>query len=113
SPRLVLWHALSLLREYRGDGHIAAMVTEGVTGLEALVLHAASGEVPRQALQSTRAWGDDDWDGAVARLHDRGWVTPEGEFTDAGRAHRQRVEDATDQLAMAPWEQLGAEGCDR
>jgi hypothetical protein len=89
------------------------MVAEGVTGIEALVLHAASGDVPRAALQSTRAWSDDDWSAAVTRLVERGWVNPDGSFTQAGQDHRQRVEDATDRLALAPWEQLGQDGCDR
>ena len=33
-----LFHAASLLREHRGDGHIAALMIEGVGGLEAHVL---------------------------------------------------------------------------
>src|SRR5258708_5166076 len=43
-PHLVLWHAQSLLREYRGDGHVSLLLTEGLTGLEALIVHAATGE---------------------------------------------------------------------
>jgi hypothetical protein len=113
ATHLVLWHAISLLREYRGDGHIAALVTEGVGPVEALVLHAATGEVPRVALQTSRAWDDDAWEAAVSGLEARGWVTADGSFTDAGRAHRTRVEDLTDELALAPWRHLGADGCAR
>jgi hypothetical protein len=113
APHLVLWHALSLLREYRGDGHIAALVAEGVSGIEALVIHAGTGEVPRAVLQDTRAWDDASWSAAVSALVERGWVTADGSLTDAGRSHRARVEDLTDRLAMAPWEHLGDESCDR
>ncbi|MHB8467887.1 MAG: SCO6745 family protein [Acidimicrobiales bacterium] len=113
APHLVLWHAISLLREYRGDGHIAALVTSGVTGIESLVEHAGTGEVPRAALQQSRAWDDDSWSSAVASLAARGWASPDGSLTDTGLAHRQGVEDLTDQLAMAPWEHLGASSCDR
>ena len=112
-PHLVLWHALSLLREHRGDGHIAAMVVEGVDGCEALVIHGATGEVPAEVLKSSRARTDEDWAGAEAGLRDRGWLASDGTLTDAGRAHRQWVEDRTDQLAVAPWQHLGAEGCNR
>src|SRR5919112_2519957 len=42
-PLLELWHAASLLREHRGDGHIAALLRAGLTGLEALVTHTATG----------------------------------------------------------------------
>ncbi|MGZ4727049.1 MAG: SCO6745 family protein [Acidimicrobiales bacterium] len=112
-PHLVLWHALSLLREHRGDGHIAAMVVEGVDGCEALVIHGATGEVPAAVLQASRARTDDEWAAAEARLRDRGWLDADGALTEAGRAHRQWVEDRTDQLALAPWQHLGLDGCNR
>ena len=109
---LVLWHALTLIREFRGDGHIACLVTEGLDAVEALITHAASGAVPRAALQSTRAWSDDAWDAGVERLADRGIVNEDGSFTDAGTALRQRIEDQTDVLAMSAWQALGEDGCD-
>src|SRR3954468_4649814 len=71
-PHLVLWHAITLLREYRGDGHIAAMVTQDLTGVDALVLHEATGDLPRGVLQASRAWSDDDWNAARARMNERG-----------------------------------------
>jgi hypothetical protein len=111
-PHLVLWHALSVLREYRGDGHIAALVASDLDAVQALVIHAATGEVPRTALQSTRQWADGAWDAATASLVERGLVAGDS-LTDAGRAHRQHVEDLTDELALAPWAHLGADGCDR
>jgi hypothetical protein len=113
-PHLALWHAQTLLREFRGDGHIAALVVEGVTGLEAAVLHVALGDSwSRKGLQTTRAYSDEEWDGAIAALVERGWLTPDGAFTDAGRAHRQRVEDLTDQLSVPAYDRLGEDGCAR
>jgi hypothetical protein len=111
-PHLALWHAITLLREYRGDGHVAALVDAGLSGIDALVLHAASGEVPRAALQTTRGWTDDAWHAAVARLAERGLVEHDGTFTEAGAALRRHVEDRTDVLAQAPWAALGQRGCD-
>ncbi|HEX4819022.1 MAG TPA: hypothetical protein VFV00_02355 [Acidimicrobiales bacterium] len=110
-PHLVLWHALSLIREFRGDGHIACLVTEGLDAVEALITHAASGAVPRAALQATRAWDDDAWEAGIERLADRGLVTEDGSFTDAGAAQRQRIEDQTDVLALPAWNALGEDGC--
>jgi hypothetical protein len=112
-PRLVLWHAQSLLREFRGDAHVALLVEEGVSGIEALVIHGATGEVPPRALQSTRGWTDDQWAQAVDALRTRGWIGADGGLTDAGRTHRQRVEDRTDALALAPYAALGESRCDR
>ena len=96
-PHLDLWHAQTLLREFRGDGHIAALVGEGISGLEALVTHAASGDVPA----------------AVQGLVARGIVNPDGTFTDRGREQRERIERVTDELSMAPYAVLGEERCGR
>jgi hypothetical protein len=109
---LALWQAVTLLREFRGDGHIACLVDAGLDGIDALVLHAASGEVPRAALQTSRHWDDAAWDASVERLRARGLVDGEGAFTEAGAALRQHVEDRTDALALGPWAALGEEGCD-
>jgi hypothetical protein len=106
-PHLALWHAQTLLREYRGDGHVAALTTEGLTGLEALVTHAASGDVPADVLKATRAWSDDEWLGAIEALAERGLVDASGNFTEAGRAQRQAIEDTTDRLAVAPYAAIG------
>lgn len=109
---LALWHGISLLREYRGDGHIVCLVDAGLDGLEALIFHAASGEVPRSVLQASRRWSDDEWNGGVLGLVERGLVDPSGAFTPAGVALRQRIEDRTDELALRPWLAIGADACD-
>jgi len=111
-PVLALWHAITLLREFRGDGHIACLVEAGLDGIDALVFHAASGEVPRAALQGSRHWDDASWDASVASLSERGFVDGDGAFTEAGAALRQEIEDRTDALALGPWAALGEEGCD-
>lgn len=112
-PLLVLWHAQSLLREFRGDIHIAAMCAEGIDGCEALVTHAATGEIPRQVLQTTRSWSDAGWDAAVASLQTKGHLDAEGVFTEKGRASRQWVEDQTDAGALVAYETIGEDACDR
>jgi hypothetical protein len=105
-PHLALWFAITLLREFRGDGHIAALTVEGVSGIEALVVHGATGTVPSAVLQGTRGWSDRDWAAAVERLQQRGLLDDEGALTAAGRHHRDRVEQYTDELAAAPWAML-------
>ena len=112
-PLLVLWHAQTLLREFRGDGHIAAMTVEGVSGVEALILHGATGEVPPSTLRSSRRWPADEWAAGEDRLRSRGWLDADGGLTEAGRSHRQWVEDRTDVLAAPAYEVLGEEGCER
>ncbi len=112
-PLLVLWHAQSLLREFRGDGHVAVLMTEEVNGLESLVIHGGTGEVPRAVLQSSRGWTDAEWDEASAGLRSRGWLEPDGSLTESGRVHRQGVEDRTDALATPAYEALGEDDCAR
>lgn len=102
-PHLALWFGITLLREYRGDGHVAALTAEGVSGVEALVLHGATGAVPPSVLKATRAWSDDAWAAAARGLVVRGWLTSEGTLTPVGRQHRDEVERRTDELAAAPW----------
>lgn len=103
APHLALWFGITLLREYRGDGHIAALVNSGVSGIEALVLHGATGTVPPAVLQATRGWDDTSWASAEGGLRERDWLDESGAFTAAGRAHRDEVERVTDELAAAPW----------
>ena len=46
SPVGVLWHAATLLREHRGDGHVAVLTAAGVAGREANVIHSAAVGAP-------------------------------------------------------------------
>jgi hypothetical protein len=112
-PHLVLWHAQSLLREYRGDGHIAALTVEGLSGCEALVTHAAAGEVSAEILRATRQRTGDDWRAAEERLRSIGWLDPDLAFTALGRERRDGIEARTDELAAAPYDAIGVEGCAR
>ncbi|MFG1702724.1 hypothetical protein ACFLIM_05990 [Nonomuraea sp. M3C6] len=111
-PLLQLWHAQTLLREFRGDGHVATLLAEGVTGLEALILHAATGTVPTPFLKISRAWPEEEWVAAEDGLRDRDLVAGDT-LTTEGKALRQHIEDRTDILAMPAYEALGEEGCER
>jgi hypothetical protein len=113
APHQVLWHAQSILREFRGDGHVALLLTHGLSGIDALVTHAAAGDVPAAILRATRGWSDETWDAAVVSLRERGWLTGSDDLqlTEWGSAQRQEIEDGTDMLAAAPYAHLGEEGC--
>jgi hypothetical protein len=112
-PHLVLWHAATLLREHRGDGHVAALIAAGLDGCEAHVTLAATGSVPRETLQTNRKWSDEEWAAAGERLQGRGWLDPSGRLTNAGWAGRAEVEARTDALAEEPWLALGPERSER
>ena len=113
-PHLVLFHALTLLREHRGDGHVAVLVSAGLSGIEALVSHVATGRgFTRPAAQATRRWSDEEWAAAVTTLADRGLMTADGELTDEGRDFRKSLERQTDESGAAPWDALGEERAQR
>jgi hypothetical protein len=99
-PVAKLWHACTLLREQRGDAHVAVLVTEGISGREANVLHAVAGRVPKEMIMRSRDYDDEQWTLFSDRLAARGLLTANGELSDAGRALKQRIEDATDALAL-------------
>lgn len=110
---LALWHALTLLREFRGDGHVVSLVAAGLDGRGALVLHAASGAVPAALAKTRRGWSDDEWAAATSALAERGWLADDGALTPAGRDAKDEIEARTDDLASAPWAALGDDGCAR
>ncbi|WP_327294196.1 MULTISPECIES: SCO6745 family protein [unclassified Streptomyces] len=113
-PHLAFWHAATLLREHRGDGHLAVLLAAGLDPLEALVSHTATGKgMAARWILATRGWSRSDWDAAVERLRGRGLLDADGALTDAGTRLRQDVESDTDRLDLAPYEHLGAEGVER
>ncbi|MBM2615752.1 hypothetical protein JIG36_09315 [Actinoplanes sp. LDG1-06] len=102
-----LWHAATILREHRGDGHVAALLTAGVDGCESLAWRAAlDGGRLREVTQPARGWTDDEWQAATGRLRERGWVDADGTATGAGRDAYAKVEQLTDELAADPWRGL-------
>jgi hypothetical protein len=111
-PHLVLWQALTTLREHRGDGHLAALLQREVIGLPALVLSAAAGTTAAEWLQRARGWSPEEWAEAADALTERGWLA-DGELTAEGLAIRTAVEADTDRLALGPCAALGDVGCDR
>lgn len=103
-----LWQRVTVLREWRGDAHVAALVSAPVDPVEALALHAATGQVPRAALVTTRQWPEDDWQAGIDRLVARGLLEPDESFTDAGRALRDDIEHRTDLACLPMVDAIGA-----
>ena len=113
-PHLAYFHAATLLREHRGDGHLAVLMSAGLDGLEAVVTHTATGKgmTPKWVFGS-RGWSQAEWDAAAGRLRGRGLLDADGELTEEGVALRAGIEAETDRLDRAPYEHLGAEGVGR
>lgn len=89
-----LWHAANLLREFRGDAHLAALVAHGIGALESDLLTEAHLGVPGSA--RTRSWSEEHVAAARDDLLDRVLLARGGALTERGAALRRDIEDATD-----------------
>ncbi|MFP5347026.1 MAG: SCO6745 family protein [Actinomycetes bacterium] len=105
-PVARLFHAASLLREHRGDGHISALMAEGIGGLEAHVLLALDMGISAPAFGRLHHLPSAQLTDLIDKMKDRGLVKDEATFTPAGRQVKNRVEALTDELAVAPYEVL-------
>ena len=111
---LALWHAATVLREHRGDGHLAVLMDAGLDGIEALVTHTATGKgFSADFARASRDWSQQEWDAAEERLRARGLLDPDGALTQAGVDLRRDIEHRTDRLAEAPYRQLGEAATER
>lgn len=112
-PLLALWQQITVLREYRGDVHIAALVFHELGPCDCMVVQVGTGRFPLGVTQATRQWSDAEWAAAVGRLHERGWVDANGVMTAAGTEARERIEHDTDRLCASAWRPIGAAGATR
>lgn len=108
-PHMLLWHACTLWREHRGDGHNIALAAAGIDGVECHVLLAGKGIASAEVIQKIRGWTADEWNDATARLRRRRLIEPDGALTTAGQMLRAEIETHTDELAAEPRERLGAD----
>jgi hypothetical protein len=112
-PVLAMWHGATLLREYRGDGHVAVLLESGLSGIEALITHTATGRgFTEEAAKATRGWTEQDWADGCAAVADRGLLDDAG-LTEEGEDLRARIEARTDVLSADPWLLLGPAGTAR
>ncbi|MCV7438367.1 SCO6745 family protein [Mycobacterium seoulense] len=106
-PLAALWHATTLLREHRGDAHVAVLAAAGVSGRESNVLHAAAGGVPREYIARTRDYDEAAWRHHEQRLAERGLLHDDGSLTTAGRDLKDHIERSTDALSLSALDALG------
>jgi len=112
-PMLALFQQITVLREWRGDAHIAVLVGNQVAPCDCLVWSVSTGRFPLRIAQLTRRWTEQEWADAQERLRSHGWLDAEGTVTPAGVAERDRLEAETDRLCEALWEPIGDDGSAR
>jgi hypothetical protein len=113
-PVAALWQLATTLREHRGDGHVAALLAAGVTGLEALLLQVGAGKFPAELMRSVRGWSEQDWAAAANALRSRGVLDGDGRLTAWGREFLDAIEERTDERAWTGGlSALGKDGVER
>src|ERR1700751_6125204 len=100
-PLAALWHATTLLREQRGDAHVAILAAAGVSGRESNVLHAAAGGIPRDYITRARDYDESAWRHHEQRLAERGLLNDDGSLTAGGRELKDHIEATTDALSLS------------
>jgi hypothetical protein len=105
-PVARLWHAATMLREHRGDGHNAALVAAGIGGTEAHVLHALSQNMPAEKFGRVHHLAAERLAKVVDGMKARGLIDASGWLTDAGRKTKERIESLTDELAAPAFSSL-------
>ena len=112
-PLTALWQQVTVLREWRGDAHIAVLVAGEVGPCDCLVLQVSTGRFPLRLAQATRRWNEDEWSAAIARLVERGWMDADGGMTVTGTDARDHLEAETDRLCESIWRPVGVAGAAR
>jgi len=112
-PLVALWQQLTVVREWRGDVHIALLVANELGPCECLVLQVGTGRFPLRLAQATRRWNEAEWDAAVESLRQRGWMAADATMTPEGIEARNRVEADTDRLCASIWRPIGDSGAAR
>ncbi|MFE6975905.1 hypothetical protein [Streptomyces sp. NPDC057682] len=109
-PHAALWHAATMLREHRGDGHVAVLGHYRLTGVDSLVIDCASTHgMAKEIVMPMRGWTEEEWAAGRERLAGRGLVDAAGLLTARGAKLRDEVEAETTWLDRRPYDALGAE----
>jgi hypothetical protein len=111
-PVEALWHGTNTMREFRGDGHLAVLLTHDLTGIQAHVLRAGASDMaePENSFMVRgHGWKPDEYKAAAALLHERGLTEADGSISEAGRRLRGMIEQETDHLAQGPYLAVGEE----
>ena len=99
-PVGVMWRLADMIREYRGDAHVAVWTAAGFDACEIGLLTELYWGLPVRSYSRTRGWTEQDYAAAEEGLAERDLIA-DGTLTERGWAVREAIEVATDD-ACAP-----------
>lgn len=103
-----LWRACDLVREHRGDSHIAAYISAGLNPVEMNILTELYLGMPLGTYSATRAWDEAATNQAMARLAQKLLVV-DSKLTENGHKLRQEIETRTDAMEQSIVEAIGSD----
>ena len=105
-PMMRGWHAINIIREWRGDTHWGLIAEHNLSGAEASTLHNAWLRYDNEWLSRSRGISDESIERSFIALEQRG-LASDGVVNPRGIAFRQHIEDETDRRCTLPWQLLG------
>ena len=96
-PTGAWWRAADLVREHRGDSHIAAWIGADLDACEIGVLTDPWRGQKLKSWVRSRGWTEDELDAACDHLRSRGYLDGDA-ITTAGWELREEIESATDHM---------------
>ncbi len=108
-----LWCSINSLRELRGDGHVAALVTHGMDPLTSMVTSGSFSNLSMDFHHRNRGWTEDEWSEAVESARVASWIDDDGRLTGSGTELRRSLEAATDRSMSGVIDSIGEHGVER
>ena len=101
-----LWRMCDMVREHRGDSHIAVWTRAGVRPIEIQLMSELQMGIPLKTYSLTRGWTVEQMDAAIAGMREKGWMDGDA-FSAAGRDFRERIEADTDAMETGIVDAIG------
>ncbi|MBF6599704.1 MAG: hypothetical protein IVW36_04255 [Dehalococcoidia bacterium] len=94
-----LWRCCDLVREHRGDSHIAVWTRAMVAPIEIQLMSELQMGIPLKTYSATRGWTPAEMDAALDGMRAKGWLDGDS-FSPDGRALREAIESDTDAMEV-------------
>jgi hypothetical protein len=103
-----LWRCCDMVREHRGDSHIAVWTKAMIAPVEIQLMSELQMGIPLKTYSLTRGWTVEQMDAAITGMRAKGWMTNDA-FTPEGRALRDLIESDTDAMETPIVEAMAGE----
>lgn len=103
-----LWRACDMVREHRGDSHIAAYITAGFDPVAMNILTELYVGMPLGSYTASRGWSPDTIAATATRLQAQGLVS-DGALTPEGLRIRDEIEEHTDAMEQPIIDAIGSD----